>query len=154
MGVEGAAAGLGAAGNIFGAYNANEEAKNQARLVLAESEREAARTKENLQKFMSDQESSYLKSGVILDGSPLLVLEETRRKGLEDINNIRDSARAQADSLIRQGRNQLIGSILFGGAQGALGAAKAGGSPSTTTYKAPGSETRTYGRQYITGRID
>lgn len=47
------------------------------------------------------QTMAYLKSGVNLTGSPLLLMEETRRKGIENAKNVTDSASRKA-GLIRQ----------------------------------------------------
>lgn len=61
----------------------------------ARAELEDARQHEHLQKML------YLASGVDLTGSPLLVTEETRNKGIENAKNIRESAGSRANLVIQ-----------------------------------------------------
>ena len=69
----------------------------------------------------------YAKSGVTLEGSPVLVLAETRRLGQEEVAAIERRGRAQA-LLLRQraeqtrkaGRSAMLGGI-FNAASGAAG---------------------------------
>ena len=61
----------------------------------------------------------FLKSGVMLEGSPLLVMEETRRKGEENAKNVRESGAARANLAVRSAqanapvsRANLFGSVV------------------------------------------
>lgn len=110
-----------AAGSLYGGITAHDSAIRAAKQEIADGEQAAAIKKREVEKFQSEQELAYLKSGVLLDGSPLLVLEDTRREGLADVRNIRESARNRASNLRRQGRSQLFGSFFSAGGQALTG---------------------------------
>lgn len=116
------------------AYNAEQSsifAANEAGRVAAKQaagEKEAAEAAEKRQKL------AYLKSGVTLEGSPLLIMEETRLKGEENVNEILmggaaastsrlTEGRVAASSLQAQGRSAFTGS-LFKAAGSAAGGYK------------------------------
>lgn len=112
MGLESIGAGLVVGGGLFEGVNAYDEANRQARQVMIEGDEKAQLRKREISKFQSEQELAYLKSGVLLDGSPLLVLEETRREGLKEVLGIRHSARETAKGIRRRGQARLFASIL------------------------------------------
>jgi hypothetical protein len=131
-------AGLSAASSIAGGIASNSAAKREASMMaqqsaiaMSEARRTAGQRAEDVQSFMSTQARGYSNSGVTLDGTPLLVLEETRRRGQAEVDAIMRSGRAQS-SLIRQraaqtrtsGRNALLGSFLKAGATMAGGVYK------------------------------
>lgn len=71
-----------------------------------------------VRKFAANQKSAFLKNGVTLDGSPLAVLEDTRKSGQEEVNAIMRSGAAKAQlyrdraEITRsEGRAALIGGI-------------------------------------------
>lgn len=106
----------------------NEERKaanEQAAIVESEANQQAQAKQDEVKKFRAQQEMSFLKSGVLLDGSPLLVMNETTDTGLAEANSIREAGRAKANYLYKQGRNAFIGGWLKGGAHFADGASKA-----------------------------
>lgn len=76
------------------AYAEAAKLQQDASIAALNEQREADRHR-SLQKML------FLKSGVSLEGSPLLVMEETRQKGEENARNVRNSASASA-SVIRQ----------------------------------------------------
>ena len=89
------------------AIEADQQAKEAAKiesdilledaLVAANQEREIAR------EASATQRMSYLKSGVLLEGSPLVVLEETFQKGEENARNILEGSRRQAAVINKRG---------------------------------------------------
>jgi multidrug efflux pump subunit AcrA (membrane-fusion protein) len=79
-------------------------AKDQARLDKEDADRAARGELEEAQKHEKLQKMLYLKSGVDISGSPLLVMEETRAKGNENAKNIRDSASSRANLAIRSAK--------------------------------------------------
>lgn len=81
------------------------ELLGQAKIVRQEARREAIRTREEIEYFRGEQAMTYNKSGVTLEGSPLLVLEETRRKGQEEIDAILGRGQAISDLYVKRGRN-------------------------------------------------
>lgn len=143
-------AGIGAAGNIYGGFRANSEARKQAALAIQENENEARRMEEDTNKLISEQHLGYAKSGVILDGSPLLLIEETRQKGLQDRLQFRASGRARADAIAGEGRAKLMGA--FSSGFSSMGDMKVGGSSKASASKpdTPNGRRDQGGGRYIT----
>jgi len=87
-----------------------ELAAQQAESRAIEQERVAARearlTQEDADNVRKKQMVSYLASGVTLEGSPLLVMEETRTKGAENVNEILRSGDASSSAARSEGRIQ------------------------------------------------
>lgn len=111
------AAAVGAGASALGGIQAKREADKQARLAneqaaarAAETERVTKRQAEleqrNIDQTIDRQKLAYLKSGVTLEGSPLLKLEETRRLGAENIDEINKAGEAQASAQVAEGRVQ------------------------------------------------
>lgn len=75
------------------------------------------------------QNVSFLNSGITLEGTPSMVIDETYTTGLADIKQIGNNANATASNYIAEGRTKAIGQIA-----GAFGnfAAGSGGSMVTT----------------------
>lgn len=76
-------------------------AREQGELDKQEADRAARLELEDSQKHAKLQQMLYLKSGVDLTGSPLLVMEETRAKGEENAKNVRDSAASRANLAVQ-----------------------------------------------------
>jgi len=93
--------------------------RQQAVLASQEANREAARKEEDANKLRKKQKMIFLKSGVGIEGSPLLILEETEREARTEADAIRNSGLAKANlglkkaqQTFRTGRAALIGSTL------------------------------------------
>lgn len=69
--------------------------RQQGNLALYEGEQAALLKQREVQNIAGNQEEQYLSSGVFLVGSPLNVVNETRKLGQLEIDSIR--ARAQAE---------------------------------------------------------
>lgn len=84
--------------------NAEEVAMQQAqaKLVLAENVRDSVKKAREINQFRSSQAMSYVGSGVQLQGTPLLVLEETRQLGQQEIDAATQAAIARADLMRRR----------------------------------------------------
>lgn len=94
---------------------ARQRSEAEARLMEQDAERAALEEKRLAEKERRRQKMAFLKSGVTLEGSPLLVMEETRRKGEENVKNVRDSAKARANLVRQEGsvsRANLFGTAL------------------------------------------
>jgi hypothetical protein len=121
------AAGASIAGGVSAQRSANQEAKlqrEQGGIANAEAQRQAAIRAEEVRKFSKVQKLAFLKSGVTLEGSPLLTLDETLTQGQEEVDAISRSgasqynlAQKQARITQNKGRAALIGGI--GNAAGA-----------------------------------
>jgi len=108
---------VGAVSSLAGGMSSRSEANNQAELALQQSEmaakeqarvsfREAQLETDRADDFARKQKVAYLASGVTLDGSPLATMEETRRKGSENVNEILMSGAAGAEAARSEGRIQ------------------------------------------------
>lgn len=91
------------------AYNQQADmAMAQGNMQAAENERVAFRQaqneKEQSERARRAQKVSYLASGLKLEGSPLLVMEETRQKGIENVDEILRSGQAGASAARQEGR--------------------------------------------------
>ena len=119
--------GVGTLFSGFSSFMANRSEsrllERQAELALQESRVEAERHARNVRRFQATQSTRFAKSGVTLEGSPVLVLEETRRLGQQEVDAIMRQGEAQS-SLIREqagqrkrtGRNSFISSFVKTGA--------------------------------------
>lgn len=98
---------------------AQAAAEMQAQLTLKDAATAALNEKQQADAFAKMQRMLFLKSGVTLDGSPLLAMEETRTKGATNAKNIIDQAKAKAKIYRAQGavsRASLVNTALDTGA--------------------------------------
>jgi hypothetical protein len=86
------------------AKNAEAQAAIAAREQVRVSAREAQLEQENVDDVRRRQKLAFMASGVSLQGSPLLVMEETRRKGAENVEEIRMGGGASAGARLTEGR--------------------------------------------------
>jgi hypothetical protein len=107
--------GLSAASSLFGGASANREAQRQAVTAQAEANlraeetaragvREASFVGMEAESVRRRQKLAYLKSGVDLEGSPLLMMEATRQAGLENVDQVLRSSGSTAGAQIQEGR--------------------------------------------------
>jgi hypothetical protein len=116
------------AGGFMGMKSASDEARlleSQADIARQEAEVDAAAKARDVRRFQADQAHKYAASGITLEGSPVLVLEETLRLGQQEVDAIIRRGKANMDLLKQKaritksgGRNAFLSSILTTGAQG------------------------------------
>jgi len=117
MGMVTALAAVAAASGIYGGIQAQKEGDKQARLAESaaaeratetrrQTERSAEIEQRNIDQTEDRQRLNYLASGVTLEGSPLLKLEETRRLGAENIDEIQKAGEAGAKAQLTEGRTR------------------------------------------------
>lgn len=141
MGLEVALFALSAASAVSGYMNQQKAAKAQKRAnaaAMAAAAEEAKLTRQDAA-FAADQErkeaarvrgaqiAAYLKSGVTLDGSPLLVTSETKDKGEQNAQNTIDNAESRARSIMLRGQasqQPVTSPDIFGTGASILGSAK------------------------------
>lgn len=110
-----AASVLGGISSIAGGASANAEAKRQAGMATfqaqqqgAESarlaQREASAISQEAESTRRAQKVAYLKSGVTLEGSPLLVMEGTRVAGQQNVEEALRAGGSAAGSAYAEGR--------------------------------------------------
>jgi len=122
---------ISAAATTYSAYKQKEMADYNADLIKDQTKAEESRAKieetrhrEQLKKLMGTQRAMYGKSGMTMEGSPLLIMEETAAQGEIDAMLIRQTGRARKAEL--SGERALV---KMGGRQALYGGtAQAGGS--------------------------
>lgn len=123
------ALGSGIVQSISSAKNARNEAKamqQQAQDQINERARQA-------KKLMSQQKTSFLKSGVYFDsGSPLAVINETYDTMNQDINAITNDSNTKINNLMRQGKTAFFGSLIESAANAGMAYFLNGGNISNT----------------------
>lgn len=119
---------IGAGSSIYGGVSANSASKQEAKLQeqqgqLAYEESQTAATDEafNQNQQVGRQKLAFLSNGVSLEGSPAMVLAESKKYGQSRVDSIlrRGTAQynlAQSEAQItrNKGRTALIGGILTG----------------------------------------
>lgn len=119
-------------GQIFGGASERSEneaeardIESQAALARSENLEEARRQRREDRKFLAKQSVMFIKGGVSLEGSPLLILEETKEEEEKQFAAGKRQAEARfgfefnrAERLREQGRAKLTGGILGGAGSG------------------------------------
>lgn len=101
-------------------------AQEEARLTKEDAAFRAEQARKDAAKVRSQQLSLYLKSGVTLDGSPMLVMDETTREGEKNASNILTNADSQSRSILlrgQAGQQPVQRADFFGTAASVLGSA-------------------------------
>lgn len=111
----GIGAGVGVASGAAKAKTARETAKTERRNAFVQSESVKRQTKV----LKTRQKLLFLKSGIKLEGSPLLLLKETERIGAEKSAEIRSFGEERARQISRTGRSSFISDVFEGTSAGA-----------------------------------
>lgn len=101
-------------------------AETEAALAKQDAAQRADAARKDAMRFRSQQIASYLKSGVTLDGSPMLVADETRYQGNQNAENITANAdySSRAMMLRAEGSRQYVRKAdILGTTFGVLGSA-------------------------------
>ena len=144
-----AAQAVSAITSVAGGLQSQSEGKNQAALALSQAslrgaesvraaDREARLVQDDAIATERKQKLAYLASGVTLEGSPLLVMEETRRKGQENVNEILRAGEAEKTAAELEGRVMALQAKSAGRqafTAGLIGGLTSGGN-ALNTYKA------------------
>ncbi len=110
----------GVASGAIKGYSEAKNAKEEAELVRIQERDQINERARQAKKLMSQQKSSFLKSGVYFDsGTPLDILNETYDIMQEDISAIRADSDTKVKNLVRQGRTAFATSLLDGVKSGA-----------------------------------
>lgn len=89
---------LGVVGNVMSVNSAGMESNatmQEGELAYQEALLEADRTAEQGRQFQAEQKMKYVMSGVMLAGSPIMVLDDTANKVQDEINAIKQRGEAQ-----------------------------------------------------------
>ena len=100
--------------------------RQQANIALQESQFAAQQKARSVTSFQAEQSNLYANSGITLEGSPAMVLEETRRLGQQEVDALWKSGYARHNMMMAQarqtqnvGRNALIGGFIKAGGSAA-----------------------------------
>jgi len=96
---------------VAGGVAQSKESGRQAKIAQQQSEAQARSEARSNIALEKRQTLAFLKSGVALEGSPLLLLAETRREGGKNVENILEGGVQTAGSLRASGRSALIGGL-------------------------------------------
>ena len=102
-------------------------AQEEARLTREDAAQAAREEKKEAARVRGQQIAAFLQSGVTLDGSPLLVTNETRERGKRNAQNTIDNAEARARAILlrgQAGQQPVTGGDIFGTGATILGAAQ------------------------------
>ena len=126
---------VSAAGSIVQRFQEKKAADAEAnlieqegRLVADEAQAEAQRVANDRRKFRKKQKVAFLKNGISLAGSPLLVIDETIRESQAEVNSIARRGTAQARlAFARAAQTRTAGRVaLLGGFFSAAGSLATG----------------------------
>lgn len=110
--VAGIIAGTGA--GVASGIEARKSAKKAARIEERNTQLQAGFLEEETEKLKKRQKLLFLKSGINLEGSPLLLLKETERIGAKRSAEIRAFGAERARGLRRAGKSALTSNIFSG----------------------------------------
>lgn len=96
-------------GSEMSASSAKSSGKAQANAILLRGLTERKYKRRELKKLLSTQEVAYSKSGVTLEGSPLLVISDSYNKGTEELQDMEREAQRQANIARETGQAQAMG---------------------------------------------
>lgn len=121
---------ISAAGSVYGGYTQSKMAKYRADLAREEAQAEEkrgaleeARFRKGVERFKGEQRARYAASGMTMEGSPLLAMEETAAEAEIDAILIRHASESRISSLkaeqsyykTQAGHLMASGLLLFGG---------------------------------------
>lgn len=110
------ALGSGIVQGISNAKNAKAEAQALQDSTLAQVDERARQAR----KLMSQQKTSFLKSGVYFTGSPQDIINETFETYQKDIGDMIKDTETKSTNLMRQGKTAFFSSILEGVAEAGM----------------------------------
>lgn len=83
---------------------AMQAAENEAALTKKDAEEAALEERREAARTRGAQIAAFLQSGVSLDGSPLLIANETTEKGKKNAQNIMETGQSKSDSILLKGK--------------------------------------------------
>lgn len=116
----GAGAALGAAGGFAEGLSNKKQANTNIEALNENADFTASERIREAQKLKQQQAVSYLKSGVLLSGTPELVMQETSDYAREDVRQIFKQRDIQAKNLTSAANTRMFTSLLKGVSSGAL----------------------------------
>ena len=107
------------------------QAENDAQAVVDRANIDSENKSRETQLRAARQQVSFLNSGITLTGdedTPMSVIQDTFKFGIEDINQITTNANKQSKNIIKAGRSEAIGTLVSTGVSAFGGMSTGGGS--------------------------
>lgn len=111
---------LGLVGGVTQGIQAKQNAENEKKALREKTQAQINERARQAIKLMSEQKSSFLKSGIYFNGTPEEIINETYDTSMEDINAMIADANQQEKNLSKQGNSDLMNGILGGVSSAAL----------------------------------
>jgi hypothetical protein len=112
------AAGLSIFSTLKAGFEADRISQEEAQKLRQEAFANAANRAKEVRKFHGMQKASFLKSGVLLEGTPLDILADTIEEGEQEVSNILEFGQTRANSVRRRGISEKERSIFSGISRG------------------------------------
>jgi len=94
---------ISAAGSIAGSTSEKKAARQNAALARMHAEEDARRSRREVEALMGKQRALVAASGTTLEGSPLLILQDTAREAEIEVRHILRGGASRADAFRRAG---------------------------------------------------
>ena len=133
MGIETAIIALGVGSALFGAVSAGNQAEATAKATVAEGDLKASELAKDARLKAARAQTSFLNSGLLLEGSPMASIDSIFTTGLEDVAQTQSNAQTAGKNAARKGRSDAIGGLLSATSSVLGGVSGMGGAPASPT---------------------
>ena len=116
--------------SVYSAYSGMQNAKKQSKALAEQGALEAENKATQVKAMAASQKTSYLSSGLELEGTPMAVLGSTYATGQKDIAQIISNYNTQSKNIMSEARTKALTSLASMG--GTLYSGGAGGGSSTS----------------------
>jgi hypothetical protein len=89
-----------------------KQAKNEAKTVVREADIAATNRAKQIKAQAGAAKTSFLQSGLLLEGTPQAAIDSIFNTGLEDLNLIRNNANTRAKGIMSSARNNFMSSMI------------------------------------------
>ena len=138
--------------SLLQARATNQAAEADAEAVVRQGELQGREKAKEVRLRAARQQSSFLTSGLTLEGTPMAAIQSTFATGLEDINQISENTNIRSKNIISTGRTEAL-SGLAGSVAGSFGSGDI--FSGSNTFGSQGSVSRTleFGSPNVQGPI-
>lgn len=128
--------------SVLKASSAISQSEDEAQAVVDQANIQAENKGKEVRLRTARQQSSFLTSGLTLEGTPMASIQSTFETGLQDINQITTNANKRSKNIVSAGRTQALGELAGGIAGGFGGGDIFGGATVGSTFGSQGSISR------------
>lgn len=100
--------------NALSAVGSIQQSKAQAKAAVQEGNIAAQNKAKETKLKAASLQTSFLNSGLTLEGTPMSVIEDTFNTGMQDINQIKSNYDNKAKNIISAGRTEALGKLASG----------------------------------------